>query len=136
MKGSKFLKITGILMIIAGALAIVLGIIAIIGLNSAVATITITGGVVPEGLLLFACILTIIAAAVELFAGIIGVKYCNMPEKAKTCIIWGFIVLAICVISAIINLLGQSFNLMSIITSVLVPVLYLIGAFKNKKLQG
>ena len=138
MQGSKFLKVTGILMIIFGALALVLSIISLAGLGMIAALAESIGEVVPMGLLTVSAILGLVGAVAELIAGIVGVKNWNKPEKAGTCIIWGIIVLALCIISNVLTLVGypDNFNVLNLLTGLVIPVLYLIGGFQNKKLKG
>ena len=126
MKGSKFFKVTGILMIVAGPLSIILGIItlALIAIADSSAILALIGS-----------ILMIVGAILELIAGIVGVKNCNKPEKARACMTWGIIVLVINVLSTILILATYSniFFWYYIVTVLVIPVLYLIGAVMNKK---
>ncbi len=128
--GSKFLKVTGILMIIFGAIALVVSIIAILGLG----VLEALGA--PMGLLWASGIISLVGSVAEFVAGIIGVKNWNKPEKANTCIGWGIAVAAMCIISNVFTLIGypENFSVFSVICGLVVPVLYLIGAFQNKKL--
>lgn len=130
-KGSGFLKVTGILMIIGGAIALIVGIIAILG----IATLAyITDGELVTGLLYAAGILTLVSAVAELIAGIIGVKNCKKPEKAGSCIVWGVIVAVLCVAGSILTTLGGSaFPVFSLILGLILPTLFIIGAIMNKK---
>ena len=81
-KGSTFLKVTGILMIVFGA---------------------------------------------------IGVINAKLPHKANTCIVWGVVVAVMCIAGEIISMIGGSqFNVFSLICGLAIPVLYIIGAVKNK----
>lgn len=131
MQGSKFLKVTGILMIIFGALALVLAIIAIAGISLLAAM----GA--SSGLLTVSCILMLVGAVAELVAGIIGVKNWNKLEKAGTCITWGIIVIVLCVISNILTVVGGGdFSVLNLATGLVIPVLYLIGGLQNKKALG
>lgn len=131
MQGSKFLKVTGILMIIFGALALVLAIIAIAGISLLAAM----GA--SSGLLTVSCILALVGAVAELVADIIGVKNWNKLEKAGTCITWGIIVIMLCVISNILTVVGGGdFSVLNLATGLVIPVLYLIGALQNKKALG
>lgn len=82
-KGAGFLKVTGILMIIFGALSIIVSIIAALGVA---ALLLISDGAVSSTLLYTAVALLIVSAVAELVAGIIGVVNCKKPEKAGTCI--------------------------------------------------
>lgn len=130
-KGAKFLKVTGILMIIGGALSLIISIIAIVGIA---ALAYISSGEVSFALLYASGILMLISSAAELIAGIIGVKNSRNPEKAVTCIVWGVIVAVLSIIGMILNSVGGgSFSVTSLLTSLVLPVLYIIGAFQNKQ---
>ncbi len=128
--GSKFLKVTGILMIIFGSIALIIAIMALLGLG----VLEAIGA--PMGLLWASGIIALLGAVAEFVAGIIGVVNWNKPNKANICIGWGIAVAAMCVISNIFTLIGypENFNVFSLLTGLVIPVLYLIGAFKNKKL--
>jgi peptidoglycan/LPS O-acetylase OafA/YrhL len=128
--GSKFLKVTGILMIIFGSIALIIAIVALLGIG----VLEAMGA--PMGLLWASGIIALLGAVAEFVAGIIGVVNWNKPNKANTCIVWGIAVAAMCVISNIFTLIGypENFNVFSLLTGLVIPVLYLIGAFKNKKL--
>ena len=127
--GSKFLKVTGILMIIFGAIALVVSIIALLGLGMLEAL----GA--PMGLLWASGIIALVGSVAQLVAGIIGVVNCDKPEKANSCIVWGIAVAAMSIIANVFTLIGypQNFSFVSVISGLLIPVLYLIGAFKNKQ---
>lgn len=129
MKGSKFLKVTGILMIVFGALALILSIVAAIGLAALVALDLNTWQYT------LAVILMLVGSIFELIAGIVGVKNCTKPEKAGTCMVWGIIVIALSVLSDVLTLVGNpdNFSIVSLLTGLVIPVLYLIGAVMNKK---
>lgn len=104
MKGSKFLKVTGILMIVFGALALILSIVAAIGL-AALAALDLNTWQYT-----LAVILMLVGSIFELIAGIVGVKNCNKPEKAGTCMVWGIIVIALSVLSDVLTLVGNPDN--------------------------
>ena len=130
MKGRKFLKVTGILMIIGAAFGIIGGIIAMIGVG-ALAAVLETSAV---GLML-ASVLVLASAVFQLIAGIMGVKNCDKPEKAQTCLVMGIIVAILSVAGNVIsNVLGSDFNAFNYATGLIIPVLYIIGAVKNKTL--
>ena len=130
MKGRKFLKITGILMIIGGAFGIIGGIGAMIGAGALAAVLETSAG----GLML-ASVLILASAVFQLIAGIMGVKNCDKPEKAQSCLVVGVIVAILSVSGNIIsNVLGSSFNILNYATGLIIPVLYIIGAVKNKTL--
>ena len=129
MKGRRFLKVTGILMIIGAAFGIIGGIIAMIGVG-ALAAVLETSAV---GLML-ASVLVLASAVFQLIAGIRGVKNCDKPEKAQTCLVMGIIVAILSVAGNVIsNVLGSDFNAFNYATGLVIPVLYIIGAAKNKE---
>ena len=130
-KGAGFLKVTGILMIIGGAISVIMGIIAALGVA---ALAYISDGTVSLALLYTSVILMIVSAVAELVAGIIGVANCKKPEKAGICIVWGIIVAVLSVAGTILNSVGGgSFSAFSLILGLILPVLYIIGAVFNKK---
>ena len=130
-KGTGFLKVTGILMIIGGGISIIMGIIAALG----VATLAyISDGTVSSALLYASVVLMLISAVAELVAGIIGVVNCKKPDKAGSCTVWGIIVAVLSVAGTILNSVGGgSFSAFSLILGLVLPVLYIIGAVFNKK---
>ena len=130
MKGSKFLKVTGILMIISAAFGIIGGIIALIGAGALAAVLETSAG----GLML-ASALILVSAVFQLIAGIMGVKNCDKPEKAQSCMVIGVIVAILSVAGNVIsNVLGSDFNIINYATGLIIPILYIIGAAKNKEL--
>ncbi len=137
MNGHKFLKVTGILMIIGGALAAILGIIAIIG----VAALAYIASAQEEAGILYASSGLVLASGiVELIAGIIGVLNAEKPQKAKTCIVWGALVAILSVAGVILSVAGGGdFSVSSLVLGLVLPVLYIIGAVRlqrNKKKEG
>lgn len=134
-QGSKMLKVTGILMIIGGALALVIAIIAVIRIAAAasLAAGALGGGIIA--LAVIASILSLLGGGVELAAGILGVKNWNQPAKAQSCIVFGAIIIALSVLSNILNLAsGSEFNLFTLLLGLVLPVLYLIGAVQLKNM--
>ena len=130
-KGAGFLKVTGILMIIGGAISIIMGIVAALGVA---ALVYISSGTVSSALLYASVTLMIVSAVAELVAGIIGVANCKKPEKAGVCIVWGIIVAVLSVAGTILNSVGGgSFSAFSLILGLVLPVLYIVGAVINKK---
>ena len=129
MKGRKFLKVTGILMIIGGAFGIIGGIVAMIGAGALAAVLETSAG----GLML-ASALILASAVFQLIAGIMGVKNCDKPEKAQSCLVMGIIVAILSLAGNVIsNVLGSDFNIINYATGLIIPVLYIIGAVKNKE---
>lgn len=130
-KGTGFLKVTGILMIIGGGISIIMGIIAALG----VAVVAYISDGKASSTLLYASVVLVIASAIaQLVAGIIGVVNCRKPEKAMSCIVCGVIVAVLSIAGSILNSVGGgSFSVLSLILGLVLPVLYIIGAVFNKK---
>lgn len=125
--GSSFLRVCGILMIIGAILGLVFAVLAVIvirqpgsGLNTPIHWVSV--------------VLAFVGSAIELIAGILGVRYANRPEKAKTCIVCGVLVILMTLLSQVISAVsGGEVNFLNALTGLLVPILYVIGAFKNQK---
>ena len=131
-KANGLLKVVGILMIIFGALGMIFGLIAVIGVGALAALL---GADANVGLLTVAAILYLIGTIITFIAGIVGVKNAAKPEKAQTCIIFGILAAAFSVLGNILTMVGGgSFNAFGLLSGLVIPVLYLIGAFQNKKL--
>ncbi|MCF0228491.1 MAG: hypothetical protein HUJ76_02195 [Parasporobacterium sp.] len=131
MKGKGLLKVCGILMIIFAGISLIVTVPAIIGVVALSASVSAgLGAIVLIGL-----IIGIAGSIIELIVGIVGVANCAKPEKAKTCLAWGIVICAITVISLIISLVGGGLSGLSIILSIIsglaLPVLFIVGAVKN-----
>lgn len=138
-QGSKMLKVTGILMIIGGALALVIAlVIALIDVIGIAAAASLAAGALGGGIIalaVIASILSLLGGGIELAAGILGVKNWNQPAKAQSCIVFGAIIIALSVLSNILNLAsGSEFNLFTLLLGLVLPVLYLIGAVQLKNM--
>ena len=132
--GKGLLKVTGILMIIGGGLAVLLGLLGMAG-----GAILATQSVALGGVTMLASIVAIVGGAFELIAGIFGVKNCDKPEKAQSCFVFGVILVAFAVLSAIMSLMSGQLSgtsIFSLILGFVLPVLYLMGALKNKEVSG
>ncbi len=134
-KGSTFLKVTGILMIIFASLSLVVDIFSFF-LSAAFDAL---GASEASSALYFASIIMLIDAAAEMVAGIMGVAFCKKPEKANACLVMGIIVAVLCVVGTIINIAsGSEFGvstIVSLLIGLVMPVLYIIGAVKNKSVE-
>lgn len=138
-KGSGFLKVTGILMIIGGIISILVSGLTILALVSDTTVgflLKLFVAVMAETTPLFyvACALTLIGAIAELVAGIVGVKNCKLPEKAGTCMAMGVVVAVLSVTGNILSAVsGGEFSVFSLILGLVLPALYIFGAYKNKQ---
>lgn len=127
--GSKLLQVAGILMIVLGAIAIFINLLAMVG-----ATVLDVVGV-PMGVVWLVLILSLCASVAELVAGILGVINWNRLDKANTCIVWGIGILALIVISNLITLVAyqDNFEVFNLLVGLVIPILYVKGAFQNKQ---
>jgi len=134
MKGSTFLKVMGIIMLIFGIIAAIAGAMSLSGIGLIVSLAEIAGATVPVGLLTASFAMALIGAAFELVAGILGIKNWNVPEKVNSCVICGILATALCGVSIIMTMVGypDSFSVLSIVAGLAVPILYLIAAFRYK----
>ena len=131
MKGQKFLKVTGILMII-GAVFSILGGVIFGGLGALVAGLGGASGLTFSYWM--ALLLTLGGGICEMIAGVKGVKHSKRSEKAGGLIVWGAIVAVFSILGIVMNLVnGGEFNVTSVLTGVAVPALYIYGAVLNSK---
>ena len=124
--GKTLLKVVSILYIIFGGLIALLGLFFLI-LGPAIGSLFgnffgFIGGM--AGLVIF--IVLLIIAAIDLVAGIVGVKQCGDPAKSMFFIVFGFILGGLTLISFLTNF--QIGNLLGLV----MPVLFIVGGFMNK----
>ncbi|MCL2840871.1 MAG: hypothetical protein FWE05_08865 [Defluviitaleaceae bacterium] len=76
----------------------------------------------------------LILSGYMLFMSISGIRFCNNPEKANFLFTLGIISVIFAVITLIFNILilGNLF----LIVGLLMPILFLVGASKNKRYQA
>ena len=131
MKGHVFLKVTGILMIIAAAFSIIVGVL-LAGISALAAGLGAASGL--KFTFWAALFLTLVGGICQLIAGIKGIKHSKRSEKAGKLIVWGVIVAVFSVLSIVMSLVnGGEFNVVSILTGIAIPALYIYGAVLNSK---
>lgn len=131
MKGHRFLKAAGILMIVAAVFYIIAGVF-IGGLGALTAGLG-AADALTAGFYL-ALLVTLVGGICQLIAGIKGVRHCKCGEKARQCIGWGVAVVGFTILGAVLNLLNDAeFDALSIVTGLVVPALYIYGAALNAK---
>lgn len=140
MKGKGFLRFSGILMIIGGAVSIILcGMIALTYVLMAIFSynLGIVENLSGSVFYIISAILFIVGGIIELIAGIVGTGSAGKPERYKRCIVWGIIVLVIQIVSIIFSLISGNMEnwtlILAIIFGVIIPLLYIIGAILNRK---
>lgn len=134
MKGHKFLKVTGILMIIASIFSIIAGVF-VGGIGVLAAGLGAGSGLTFS--YYAALLLTLIGGICQLIAGITGVKHSKSTEHAKKCVAWGVVVIVFAILSNVFSLVnGSEFNVTNVLTGLLVPGLYIYGAVLNSKVEA
>lgn len=123
--GKQLLKVTGILMVIFSSIVLVLAFLSAAAIGALLGAF---GGAVAATAGFLAMLLAFLPGIFEFVAGILGIVNANKPEKAGICLAFGIIVLVLVVISTIYSKIDWT----SAVGFVL-PVLYLIGAIKNKQ---
>ena len=98
MKGHKFLKVTGILLIIAAVFYIIAGVF-IGGLGALAAGLGAGSGLTASYYL--ALLVALAGGICQLIAGIVGVKHSKSSENSRKCVIWGIAVIAFTVLGAV-----------------------------------
>ncbi len=132
-QGKGFLKVCGILMIIGGGLGAILSLIAVMGAAYTVQLAAMVGLQINEPLLIAGLAISIIGSAFQLFTGIQGVKNCANVSAADKLLKFGIIIVVINIVSVILNVIsGAEFNIFGLLLGLVVPVLFIIGAMKNK----
>nr|WP_122011800.1 hypothetical protein [Maliibacterium massiliense] len=123
--GKGLLKVSGILMVIFSAIALVTLLFTTILVGSAAGALAGAGAAAAGvGIML----LTLVPAVLELITGILGIINANKPEKATICMVFGIICLALYVIS----IFSGGFQWTTLVGAVL-PILYVVGAVKNRQ---
>ena len=134
LKGQKMLKVCSILMIIGAAFVLVFAIVGLLG----VATLdVVSGGEVSGTGLYLGLIVSLIAAAIQLVAGIVGVQAAKMPSvnKIKLSLIFGLLVVVLSLISSISSIVSNGFSgsaMSGLLIGLVIPALYLVGLIQYK----
>lgn len=135
-------KVVSIIMMVGGIVGLVGNIIAAAVLaaaqnNSVVNALNelskeTTGKSINWGLFWFGFVVAMIACLVQLYAGFTGNKNWNDKSKAQFFIILGGVVAGLSLLSNILIAAASSFNFFTVLSGVVVPVLYIVGAFQLK----
>lgn len=129
-QGQTFLKVTSILMVIGGIIALLAGVFAILGVSALAA---LMGSAEGTGLLYAGSVLAVVTSVFEILAGAKGLKACRLPGKAGGCVILGIAIVALSMISMAVSVKGGGeFKIINLVVNLLVPVLYILGAVKTK----
>lgn len=133
-QGSRLLQVIGILMIIGGGIVLITSLIALAGIGALGAMAGSGAAGVALGIIAVGA--SLVAGAIELIAGILGVKNWRQPAKAKSCIVMGIIIIVLQALSFIMALVGGTPDYLSVVLGLVLPILYLVGAFQLKNMAA
>ena len=131
--GKGFLKVTGIIMIVFGAVLVVMMALAMLGVKFEKDIMNSLN--LSNSMLWWSRIASLVTGLALLITGIIGVKFCDMPQKATVCLVFAII----CLVFSGVTVTTASGYIWSPIgefgggAGVALPILYLIGAILNKR---
>jgi len=138
-KKNVFLKVTGIFMIIGGSIGMLFGVFVLIfGVVLGIAAIHDPSPVVKvvAGLVEAGVVLALAGTAIQFIAGLVGVKNAKNPEKANLCIVLGILNALLVLVSLLFDYIGGGihnfYNLYLVLFGLIIPTLYLVGAFQLK----
>ena len=117
--GRNYLLVTGILLVIFSVYSL-FGVIAALILSLASLSLGMVG------------IILLLATLVASASGIMGIINREKPEKAKACMGLGITMLVIAGLNLIASSSAGEFSFFSTLCGLVLPILYTIGASKNK----
>ena len=125
LKGKGMLKVVSILYIVFAAINILPGLLALLnGIRA--------GAGSDVGLFLIAVgLLAALSGVFGLVLGILGVKWCARPEKAKVLFILGMAFVVLKLIDLVPAMVSGSGVSLGTLAGFTLPVLYVVGAFRN-----
>jgi len=133
-RSSTLLKVVSILMIIFGGIGLLLGLLGLVGAGM-LTQLDIDADLAQ--LAMVASVVLLIGSAIQLVAGIVGVKNHNKPENSKVCMIFACIVILLQLFGNIFDIATGGFTgttIFNVLIGLVIPVLYLIGTLQLKKL--
>ena len=131
MKGQKILKVTSILMIIGGVIAVIAGILGYSRHQRSGSAVGKRRG--RWAALRPAPSLWLWHLSFSSLLALRGIGACSAPQKAASCIKWGIIIAVLSIISMIIGLIGGGeFSIVSLVLNLLLPGLYIFSAVQMK----
>lgn len=135
LSGCKFLKVSGVLLIILSALGVAAGPLSILGGMSMAApemaallgaqAAAMASSAIQAGTIM------LVTSVISLAGGILGVKFCNRADRAVLCLAAGGVMAVQQLVSGLILALQGSFDLFSTALNLVFPLLFLWGALRN-----
>jgi len=141
-KSNKFLKVTGILMIIGGSFAVLGGIVILIfGVLFLAGNIHNPEEITHEISRFFqtSIWITVSGGIIQFITGIMGVKNAGNPKHANICLLFGSLTALCYIVSHILRTSGGNsvshYDAIAVVIGMIIPALYLIGAVQMKRVE-
>ena len=145
-KGSKLLKIVSIIMMIGGIVSAVFSVIAaaLAGVGTAVMSQPEVSDAIDSALagstgpvmavIWIAVVVAVVCSVVEIIAGVKGKKNWDNPAEAQGMMILGIVCAVLSLVSNILFATGgMGVQIVSILSGMVLPVLYIVGTVQLKK---
>ena len=130
-KGKVLLIIVGIIMTAGGAIGILAGAAALLGIITFTSSIDMRSGV---AVMIAVAISVIASGTMHLVAGIVGIRKSGSVQAYKQCLPLGIACIALVILSNIINAAaGYDLDIGSLLLGIALPMLYIAAAYLNKK---
>ncbi len=126
--GKGLLKIVSILLIIAGAIAVITSIFGVAG-SALLTYLEIEFG----GIMLAAMIISAIIGILEVIFGSLGIKRSEISTQGQFFIIAGIVLCAIQLLNMVLHSISSGFTQIAGLLGLVLPVLFIVGGVMNKK---
>ena len=139
--GGKILKIVGIIMMVFGAIAFVVGIWNLTQIGSPLVRMGLSMLGMSAAPLVISGIIGLLSAAFSIFAGLTAFKSCEDLDKAETLKMYGIVAAGFVVVNMILAfiMVPAGFRgalIPNTIIGLILPALYIFGAMKNIEAKG
>lgn len=130
------LKVTSVLQIIGGILSIILAVLSIVGggllgaASSNASGLAQSAGVLTTGMLMVLGAIVLLGGIFSLVCGLFGLKGSNgFKGKLKAALVLGWISLVLSIVSVIVDIAGgaDTKEMLSMVYSLLIPVLFVVS---------
>lgn len=134
MKGKVLLIIAGVIMIAGGAIGMIAGTAALLGIITLTSSIDMRSGV---AIMIAVAAVTIASGAVHLVSGIIGLRKSGSTHAYKQCLPFGIACIAVVILGNIVNTAaGYDLDIGSLLVGIALPAVYIIAAYMNSRTES
>ena len=129
MKGNMILKITGVLMLMAGVFGMIGGITAASGVSGLELLSSDGEG---AGMFYAASVFCLVSGGIQVIAGIKGLKNSAKPEMARNCLSWGAVAALLCAFGTMLDIAdGSRAGVTDLASGFLIPAVHMYGVYLN-----